>query len=175
MSSLRPDQVILVQSPQLLALKHFLERTGARFGDRFASGDGVKRRGGSFCLMHHSGMPLLLLPVGFPNQEKVGGYTYKAYNKCKAMLDQRYDDPYLVSSWSVRDHDAEPPIYGGGIRLSNGDYMSFSGFPELVDEAYMIYVGQSFNLLDEERIMDIVQVSGNSMMLEVGEWLAEAA
>lgn len=145
-----------------------------RFGERFASLDGTMRQGGFFCVLDDSGERKLFLAAGHPDPQKLNGYRMNAHNKCLGML-ERANDGNCVSSWYFRDHGAHPPQYGGGIKLSGGAFMSFSGFPELVDEAFCIHVARRFGLIDEMREHDIVQTSGNTLMQEVDTWLKEAA
>ena len=83
----------------------------------------------------------------------------------------RRDDPYCISSWAFIDHSADPPCYGGGIKLANGDYMSFSGYSEFEDEALCLLVAKQFGLINAKHESATVLISGNGLMQDIGLWI----
>lgn len=134
------------------------------FGVNYAEKDGKRRRGGYVCILDADGDQKLLKLVGEPDPQRKNVFRNNALNKCQGMFDRRADTT-CVSSWCFRDHQAEPPQYGGGIKLNNGSFMSFSGFPEDVDEAVCLFVANHYRLIDVGRFDEIVEVSRNNTEL----------
>jgi len=147
----------------------FAAQTAEPFGREFACRDGTERLGGTIALLNAHGDQMLLKRVGRPLAAKKQAFDTNAHRKCIGMFN-RADDPSCISSWTFRDPNADPPSYGGGIKLSSGSFLSFSGYPELLDEAYCIHIGATFGLLTQERVSEIVKVSGNTFMDEVENW-----
>ncbi len=90
------------------------------------------RTGGYFCLAEQNGRILTLTLLGtIPDLEKAKKYRHFAEEKALRLAEHSRH----VSSWQSRDpkHDK----WGGAIRTSNLIF-SFSGFPELWDEALML-------------------------------------
>ncbi|GEM_PF-1678999 len=90
------------------------------------------RTGGYFCVAYaYSGLPILIAEIGNPPADKVERYLTFAQEKAKRLA----ENPDHKSSWQSRDETKDQ--WGGAIRA--GRYiLSFSGFPELVDEAVML-------------------------------------
>jgi len=126
------------------------------FGEREDWGG---RKGGYFCVADGlTGTPLLIALVGQVPLEKVEKYMEFAQEKAR-RLSSRIGD---VSSWESRNLDHNQ--YGGAIRVENKIF-SFSGLPELADEALMLSValmyGRRENASFEDRLADIASCSNN--------------
>lgn len=134
--------------------------------------DWVGRGGGYFCLANgENGLPLLVVPIGEVPIEKAEKYLRLCQEKAKRLGAH----PEQVSSWMSRNLDLEQ--YGGAIRARNLIF-SFSGFPELGDEAvmlgtvgvyYLAKLGQS-RVLSE--IAEIVAQSNNTYWPSLSKFLS---
>jgi hypothetical protein len=151
-----------VLTPELLdQIADFWAMEAVFFGINHAEKDGKTRRGGYICIFDVNGDQKLLKLVGEPDSLRKNVFRSNALNKCQGMFDRRADIT-CVSSWCFRDPQAEPPRYGGGIKLSNGAFMAFSGFPEDVDEAVCLFAANHFGLIDAKRVDEILAVSNNN-------------
>jgi len=107
--------------------------------------------------------------VGFPSIDKRGIYTDNARRKVVELTIQIF----VASTASIADPEGDPPLYGGGIRCSNGWIIAFSGYPPEWDEALCIALAKHFNLLSEEDELRIVQFYQNQKRVsEVEEMIA---
>lgn len=92
------------------------------------------RTGGYFCLADkESGMPLFITQVGEVPKEKAGKYL----SFCQEKAGRLAQNKAHWSSWQSRNPDQEK--WGGAVRTEIG-ILSFSGLPELGDEAVMLVV-----------------------------------
>lgn len=89
-------------------------------------------------------------------------FTGHAINKCSAM--QKHG---VIISELVADPEASPPIYGGGIELSDGSYLSFSGFPPEWDQAFCIMLAERFDLVTPQRVNSIIEASSDPLKARV--------
>ncbi len=89
--------------------------------------------------------------------EKSQIFQQNAYNKCVVL----YQHPDSVSSFQHADTEADPPIYGGGIRLSSGEFLEISGLPPLWDEAFCVGCASQTGVLSDDDAKDITAVSNN--------------
>jgi hypothetical protein len=110
-----------------------------------------ERAGGVLTVLRRNGQLLLHAELGTIPEEKWEKYhrlsVEKAVRLCKNFNH--------VSSWQSRDVMLKK--YGGAIRA--GDYiLSFSGLPELCDEAFVTVLAlifKFFNLNEASKIIDI--------------------
>lgn len=126
--------------------------------------------GGYFTVMAvETGLPLLIVPIGEMPQEKVQKYFEFSQEKARRLLASQPDG---VSSWQTRDPEAGK--YAGAIKISmksgEGDeekflILSFSGLPEVGDEAVMLYTAIEGFDFDFRAARQIVEVSGNQLFL----------
>lgn len=89
--------------------------------------------GGYFCLtgVWQPETPILIMQVG----EQPEASRIRSFGFCQEKAQRLLAHPDHVSSWQSRNEAAQS--YGGAIRC--GDYaFSFSGLPELADEAMML-------------------------------------
>ena len=95
------------------------------------------RTGGYFCLANaETGLPLLVLPLGQVPLEKAEKYLRLCQEKAKRLAEHLEH----LSSWESRNPDKEQ--WGGAVRVGNLIF-SFSGLPEMGDEAVMLAVAGS--------------------------------
>ena len=95
------------------------------------------RSGGYFCLADaETVLPLLIMAVGQVPVEKAGKYLSFCQEKAKRLAEH----PDHLSSWESRNPEKEQ--WGGAVRV--GEFIfSFSGLPEMGDEAVMLAVADS--------------------------------
>ena len=91
------------------------------------------RKGGYLCVAEgDSGNPhFTVLVGGHVNQKKLPRYYHLSHEKAVRLS----QNPTHVSSFQSRDGENK---FGGAVRTLNGLIYSFSGFPELVDEALVL-------------------------------------
>ena len=129
-----------------------LESMLKEFGSREDWGG---RKGGYFCVADGlSGSPLLAGLVGEIPLEKVEKYMEFAQEKARRLSFQIGH----VSSWESRDpsHDQ----WGGAIRIESLIF-SFSGLPELADEALMLGVGLIYGRRENASFEDLLAEIAN--------------
>jgi hypothetical protein len=117
------------------------------------------RKGGYFCVADGlTGTPLLVAIVGEVPLEKAEKYMEFAQEKARRLAFQIGH----VSSWESRDPDHNQ--WGGAIRIEDLIF-SFSGLPELADEAAMLGVGLMYgrreNTSSEDLFAEIATRSDN--------------
>jgi hypothetical protein len=103
--------------------------------------------------------PILVARIGEVSQAK--HQKYHDFSAEKALRLQTYshsDGHQHVSSWQSRDPDQDR--WGGAI-LAGMHILSFSGLPELADEALMLAVAVKLRLLSASKAMEIAQLSDN--------------
>ena len=120
--------------------------------------DFPKDKDNGYCVITSAldGRVLLTFQVGECKPEKVKKY-YSLAN-AKAVRLYSFASQNHVSSWQSRDKDANR--WGGAIRA--GDVIfSFSGLPELADEAVMLVAAVICNFISLEEAEKIAIVSDN--------------
>ena len=96
---------------------------------RLPKNKGTTRRGGALTIMDAAnGLPLLIFPVGELAQEKVFKYFKLSLEKAERV----YNTGQRTSRVT---RDPEKGLWGGAVRIG-GIIISFSGLPELDDEAF---------------------------------------
>lgn len=88
------------------------------------------RPGGFFCLATETGEPLLVALIGQIPPAKWAKYFSLSMEKARRLAIY----PKHATSFESRDEERE--MYGGAVRVGSAIY-SFSGLPELHDEALM--------------------------------------
>jgi len=98
-----------------------------------------KRLGGFFCIANgKTGLPYLVKVVGNPPEDKREAYFFFAREKARRLAEH----PEHMSSWESRNPELDQ--WGGAVR--RGDFIfSFSGLPELADEALILCLLQPNN------------------------------
>ncbi len=118
------------------------------------------RAGGYFCLTTDDGTLLLLCPFGNIPLGKFAKYAALSQEKAQRLAAH----PEHASSWQSRSENDADLRFGGAIR-ANGYIYSFSGLPELGDEAVMLVTalltGASENERSQRAIEDIAEMSRN--------------
>ncbi|MBU6500409.1 MAG: hypothetical protein KGJ89_01085 [Patescibacteria group bacterium] len=98
------------------------------------------RRGGYFCLADGNGKPFFEpTQIGEVAVEKAEKYM----QLCKEKAQRLASRPLIYCS-SYESRNPEAGQWGGAIRLTNDHIFSFSGFPELLDEALMIILAETY-------------------------------
>jgi hypothetical protein len=119
------------------------------------------RTGGYLCILENidnacgdePAMKLVKLGTFVP--EKAEAYLRNAQEKAMRIL----ETPGLRSSWETRNVSKEQ--YGGGIRTDTF-ILSFSGLPELVDEAFVLSVAFECRLAGPRYLyQEIAKLSGS--------------
>jgi len=120
------------------------------------------RTGGYFCLLNHATGEFLIRPrvIGMvTDRAKRRKYQYLCMEKAirlSVMEDERGVD---VTSWQSRDEEKQR--YGGAV-LTETDYIfSFSGLPELCDEAAMIIAAVKSGQMSYGRARKCARFSNN--------------
>lgn len=122
----------------LKALLTAAEKTIAPVAEVYGEGD----PGGYIYICNPNGNMVAHVMIGTPPSEKAG--EYEKLSKEKARRLRSYVDHTL--SWESRDTKANQ--YGGAIRLPNKFIISFSGFPEMIDQAFCLALAVRFNLIE---------------------------
>ena len=73
----------------------------------------------------------------------------------------------VIISELVADPEADPPICGGGIQLSDGSYLSFSGFPPEWGQSFCIMLAERFDLVTPQRVNSIIEQSSDPLKARV--------
>lgn len=116
-----------------------------------------ERKGGYFVLREkETGAIIFIVPLGTIDQEKNRAYFLFAQEKGERLYaNQKLGN---ISSWQSRNEADEK--YGGAIVA--GDFiLSFSGLPELGDEAIMLELAYKLGWTDLHMVKVISQVSNN--------------
>lgn len=100
--------------------------------------DGTPRKGYAICVIKQGEADEFWGAVtGEFDGRSTESYQLNAYTKCKALLDS--DNPAVITSWQLRNPDATPPVYGGGVKFVGPDNETYavaiSGLPEEDDTA----------------------------------------
>jgi len=124
--------------------------------------DVARRYGGYLCLRDANVdfPPYAVFSLGRIPNDKRERYYRNAMEKAERLF---CGSNTLLSSWQTRDEAAGK--YGGGIRTKELIF-SFSGLPELADEAFMLLVARRLELLSEDLIAHIGNMSGSYSLYE---------
>lgn len=100
--------------------------------------DGTPRKGYAICIIKKGfGDGVWSGLAGDFDGRDAGPYERNALNKCLALMERA--DPTVITSWQIRNPDALPPIFGGGVMFIGPDgaiyYVAISGLPEEDDTA----------------------------------------
>lgn len=150
---------------------HIKERALAEIGGamelvtRQLLGEDAERRGGYFCLSWtDSHGKVTILHHGEIGQVPDG--KRRRYRKLsREKLLRRLKNPGHVSSWQSRNYRYDR--WGGDIKAGHFD-LSFSGLPELADEAVMLALAVILLLLTHEEACKIALLSDNHYFLKIG-------
>ncbi|RJQ36432.1 hypothetical protein C4552_04045 [Candidatus Parcubacteria bacterium] len=128
--------------------------------------DEPERSGGYFCLLERDDLaPTAMVRVGNPAPARLAEYLSRAGAKAHRLRGHSDQEP---SSWVTRNlllgrH------YGGAIRA--GEYiLSFSGLPELAEEAAMLLAAWRLGWLTRDQAGVIATLSNNRFFLD-NTWL----
>ncbi len=95
--------------------------------------------------------------IGTPTKDKALKYWEFAQEKADRLANH-FDEGHLSS---YQSRAPEKMRWGGAIR-SPGDWvLSFSGFPELMDEAFMLAVVHYAGLMGRKEVVLVANVHGN--------------
>lgn len=119
-------------------------------------GDG--RKGGYIFICDDTGTQLLHKKLGEPELSKKEKYRSFSREKAERLI----RNPDHVLSWESRE--PEQNQYGGAIRLESGLIISFSGFPELVDEAFCAVIGFWMTFESQDSLAEKLRKSDNSKL-----------
>lgn len=122
------------------------------------------RKGGYLVIADaRTGMPIISLMVGQIPKEKYQKYFAFAHEKARRLFESHQKDASIVSSWQTRNPDKDQ--WGGAV-LCKRWIVSFSGLPELVDEAFSASIAASIQVAPMSKALArrIGKISGNSFL-----------
>lgn len=153
-----PEEIMLLEAIQAAS------RTLWPIIAKMADVEGDVRTGGRFCLLDANGDQLAVWQEGEPPLTKIPVFARNARVKCQAVIWHA-----LLCSGEVADVNADPPIYDGGITLSNGWVLAFSGLRAELDRVYCMLVGAvaGNDLLTQGRLNAIFQRGPNEALVRV--------
>lgn len=138
-------------------IKKFGQQTVIAVGERFGQG----RTGGYLYICDSKGHTVLHVELGHPDPEKKE--KYRAFSREKAWRLHKYYEHIL----SRQSRCEKKEQYGGAIRLPSGHIISFSGFPELIDEAYCAGLVRVMGCATAVTMKHLKAIEGNSYFDEV--------
>jgi hypothetical protein len=97
---------------------------------------------------------LLICMIRICPSEKAGRYLVLSQEKASRLS----KSPSDISSYQTRDATADK--WGGAVRAGS-IVISFSGLPELADEAVSVYVARRMGLMDKSQMQKVANISGN--------------
>lgn len=123
-----------------------------------------QRHGGFVCVFHHTHVvgcpPELLMRYGEPDAKKALHYAQLCEEKARRLA----QNPQHLSSWQSRDEKLDR--WGGAIRVP--DYIiSFSGLPELADEALMLKTALVLRVIDLRYANKVADLSNNTIFRQL--------
>lgn len=127
--------------------------------------DKATKTGGVLTILKE-GTSILQLPVGILSTEKWWKYTNISLEKAGRLDYYAHDHHHChISSWQSRNPDEEH--WGGAVITRDKLWtLSFSGLPELADEAFCLMLVYIFGLMTLHRIRKIAAISGSTLYLE---------
>lgn len=127
--------------------------------DLLAKLDDQTRRGGYLCVARvNDGIatPVVIALVGELPDLKLERCIYL----CQEKMHRLADHPDHASAWQSRDPKEKK--YGGAIRA--GDFiLSFSGLPELADEALILGVAVRLGIMNRDAADLVAEISDNDI------------
>jgi len=131
--------------------------------DLFKDQEKWQGKTGGYLYVHKEGdkEPLLVMLVGTINPEKTDRYR----TLCQEKAERLHLIRVHVSSWQSRKPDIDQ--WGGAIKLASGYVISFSGLPELGDEAFCMYLAYMLELAPIEELQAIASISDNLYWLQI--------
>jgi len=149
MAKLPPKKVLLVAKLAINAVSSAAEEFGDNSG------------GGYLYISDSAGQMVLHLKVGTPTKEKADLYLEYSQEKAARLVGFKSDD----LSWQSRC--PKEGRWGGAVRLSNKlGFLSFSGFPELADEAFCLALAVNAGLISANTAYVLTQCNSNSDLTE---------
>lgn len=113
------------------------------------------KRGGYLTISdNETGTPILHLAIGKIDPGEAMKYHIYSLEKAKRLHDHKGH----ASSWQTRD--PEKGQYGGAIRTQKY-ILSFSGLPELADEALMLYLASFYGFSEPDELYFVSRCSKN--------------
>lgn len=113
------------------------------------------KKGGYIFLCAPSGMRFIHDKFGNPDPEKVD----KCREFSRESAERLISNPEHHLSWQSRDPEHDK--WGGAVRLLGGHILSFSGFPELTDEALCMSIARNMKWIDDTQITKYLGISNN--------------
>lgn len=126
--------------------------------------DDQTRRGGYFCVAsYENGMitPVVIALIGELPEEKL----QRCFELCQEKARRLATHSEHRSSWQSRDPDQKQ--YGGAIRVNSDLILSFSGLPEIADEALMLRVAVRRVYLSRDDADAIAAISSNDIFPKI--------
>lgn len=128
--------------------------------------DGRGRLGGYICIVNRLGVVVATILIGkVPNIDDA--QKYRENSQKKSLRLALYKDH--ISAWQTRNKEKE--IWGGSVYDTFGNIFGFSGFNELVDEAFSAAVACGLNedAMPLKLQQRIASVSDNPHLIELCE------
>lgn len=147
----------LVVTPVILDA---LAMTAGGFAAEIAPRFGDGRTGGYFFACDGTCRQLLHKKLLAPDPTKLP--KYREYSREKAERLLRHPEHML--SWQSRE--PKEGRWGGAVRLQSGIIFSFSGFPELVDEAFCAALAFILGWAPYEEMLATLRISNNVELFE---------
>ena len=102
------------------------------------------KQGGCLCVANPEGEIILVSRLGQVRDRERGDRYFRF---CQEKARRLISHPGDVSSWQSREPENDK--WGGGVRLETGAIFTFSGLPELWDEACMVTLAMALAGLSE--------------------------
>ncbi len=117
-------------------------------------------------------LPFRAMPIGsVDDPAKATAYQGFALEKAERLAAGCFGGGQ-VSSWQTKDEALER--YAGAIR-AGGLVFSFSGLPELADEALVLALAVRMTRLARQQAIDIARLSGNEIYPRLAEIMARTS
>ncbi len=129
------------------------------------------KRGGYFCVMkEENGQVMFVQQIGDVADAPDTEFGTKATKYCQLAIEKasRVFKSELFSSWLTRNPDQG--LWGGGVRITiegSGLIFSFSGLPELADEAVVLSAAMRRGLLTEVDAATFAECSSNKIFFQM--------
>lgn len=151
MKRLKPEEIMRIARIVQVGLEAFI-----KLPDEVRGSDN-SRKGGYFTLADRKTGNIHFIDLfGEVSDEKTE--KYRSFSLEKAQRVGRCLDAGIKSSWQSRD--PENNKWGGAI--ATYDFiLSFSGLPELWDEALMLFVAYWMNWINYDDVITITKISSN--------------
>ncbi len=146
-----------LSSKKILLIVKLAIKTAPSVAEEF--GDGYS--GGYLYVGDQTAKMLVHMQLGSPAQNKADLYLEYSQEKATRLAGFKSDD----LSWQSRCPKVNR--WGGAVRLSKKQgFLSFSGFPELVDEAFCLALAVNAGLMSADTAYALTQVNSNSGLTE---------